>query len=190
MPNLTVMAPKDEGELRQMLFTAVQLAGPTAIRYPRSAGQGVAVDQPFALMELGVAEQLRPGTDVALVAIGVMAATCLAASDLLADKGIRAGVVNARFVKPLDGEIICRLARKTGVLVTVEDNVLAGGFGSAVLEYIQTQNLHGVKVLRLGFPDVFVEQGTRGELLTAFGLDSQGIAAAVETFLAKDDRTG
>ncbi|MDR7865301.1 MAG: 1-deoxy-D-xylulose-5-phosphate synthase [Sporomusaceae bacterium] len=185
IPNLTVMAPKDENELRHMLYTAIEMSGPVAIRYPRGSGLGVETTEPFRKLELGRAEELRPGKDVALLAAGVMAAPCLAASDLLARHGIRAGVVNARFVKPLDEQLIRRLARDVGVIVTVEDNLLAGGFGSAVLEYINAENLNWVKVFRIGLPDKFIEHGSRPQLLAKYGLTGEGIAAVVAQYMQR-----
>jgi 1-deoxy-D-xylulose-5-phosphate synthase len=185
IPNLTVMAPKDENELRHMLCTALNLGGPAAIRYPRGCGLGVDTSEPMHRLEVGQAEELRPGKDVVLLAAGVMAAPCLAASDLLARQGIRAGVVSARFVKPLDEQMLRRLARDVGVIVTVEDNVLAGGFGSAVLEYISNESLNWVKVFRVGLPDKFIEHGSRAELLTRYGLTGEGIAAVVAPFMQR-----
>ena len=185
IPNLTIMAPKDENELRHMLYTAVQVDGPVAIRYPRGSGLGVSTDEPLRLIEIGQAEELRTGKDLVLLAAGAMVAPCLAASELLAEQGIEAWVVNARFVKPLDEQLIRRLARSVGVVVTVEDNILAGGFGAAVLEYINSQNLNWVKHLRLGLPDSFIEQGNRAELLALHGLDEAGIAATVAAYIKR-----
>lgn len=185
IPNLTVMAPKDENELRHMLYTAFKLSGPVAIRYPRGCGRGVDTAEPFRKLDIGRAEELRPGKDVVLLASGVMAAPCLAASDLLARHGIRAGVVNARFIKPLDEQLIRRLARDVGVIVTVEDNLLAGGFGSAVLEYINAENLNWVKVFRVGLPDKFIEHGSRPQLLAKYGLTGEGIAAVVAQYMQR-----
>lgn len=183
IPNLTVMAPKDENELRHMLRTALSLGGPAAVRYPRGGGLGVATDEPVRVLEHGRAEELRAGKDAVLLAAGAMVAPSLAAADILAGRGIAAGVVNARFVRPLDGNLIRRLAREVGVIVTVEDNVLAGGFGAAVLEYINSHNLNWVKVFRIGLPDSFIEHGSRGELLAMNGLDGAGIADAVAAYL-------
>ncbi len=185
IPNLTVMAPKDENELRHMLYTAFKLSGPVAIRYPRGCGLGVDTTEPFRKLDIGRAEELRPGKDVVLLASGVMAAPCLAASDLLARHGIRAGVVNARFIKPLDEQLIRRLARDVGVIVTVEDNLLAGGFGSAVLEYVNAENLNWVKVFRVGLPDKFIEHGSRPQLLAKYGLTGEGIAAVVSQYMQR-----
>lgn len=183
IPNLTVMAPKDEGELRHMLYTAVNHGGPVALRYPRSEGVGSATDEALRQLEIGRAEELRSGRDIVLVAAGVMAGECLAASERLSRQGIDAGVVNARFVKPLDTALLRRLAREVGVIVTVEDNILAGGFGSAVLEYINSQNLNWVKVFRVGLPDRFIEHGARAELLAQYGLDGEGIAGLVASYV-------
>ncbi|HWQ60733.1 MAG TPA: 1-deoxy-D-xylulose-5-phosphate synthase [Negativicutes bacterium] len=185
IPNLTVMAPKDENELRHMLYTAVNLGSPVAIRYPRGCGVGMDTAEPLRGLEPGRGEELRPGKDVALLAVGVMAGPCLAAADLLARHGIRAGVVNARFVKPLDEQLIRRLARDIGVIVTVEDNILAGGFGSAVLEYINAENLNWVKLFRVGLPDKFIEHGSRAELLARYGLTGEGIASVVASFMQR-----
>lgn len=185
IPNLTVMAPKDENELRHMLSTALEVDGPVAIRYPRGSGLGVKIDEPLKKMEIGRAEEIRTGKDVVLLATGAMVATCMDASERLAAKGFSTGVVNARFVKPLDEQLIRRLARDIGVIVTVEDNISAGGFGGAVLEYINSQNLNWVKLLRLNLPDQFIEHGTRAELLDKYGLTGEGIATAVETYLQK-----
>jgi len=183
IPNMIAMAPKDEDELRHMLFTAFSLDAPVAIRYPRGSGLGVSLSEPLTKLPLGVAEQLRIGKDIVFFAIGAMVDQCQQASDILAGQGIQAGVVNARFIKPLDEQMIRRLAREVGVFVTVEDNVLAGGFGSAVLEYINSQNLNWVKLLRLGIPDTFIEHGTRKQLLEQNGLTGEGIAAAARLFL-------
>ncbi|HMM21277.1 MAG TPA: 1-deoxy-D-xylulose-5-phosphate synthase [Selenomonadales bacterium] len=185
IPNLTVMAPKDENELRHMLATAVAGAGPMAIRYPRGSGLGVNLEEPLRPLEIGRAEELRSGQNVVLVAVGAMVDPCLKASDLLAGRGINAGVVNARFVKPLDEDLLRKLARETGIIVTVEDNILAGGFGSAVLEYINSQNLHWAKVLRIGYPDRFIEHGSRNELLDRYKLTAEGIAATVGDYLQR-----
>jgi 1-deoxy-D-xylulose-5-phosphate synthase len=165
-----------------MLHTAVSLDGPAVIRYPRGGGTGVRCDDPLKRLEIGRAEELRPGKDVALLAAGVMAIPCLAAADILTGRGISAAVVNARFVKPLDEQALRRLAREIGVIVTVEDNVLAGGFGAAVLEYINAQNLNWVKLFRVGLPDKFIEHGSRAELLAKYGLTAEGIADLVTNY--------
>jgi 1-deoxy-D-xylulose-5-phosphate synthase len=183
IPNITIMAPKDEAELRNMLFTAVLLKKPVAIRYPRGNGMGTDLQQPFQQLEIGAAEEFNEGTDVVFLAIGAMVEPCRAASEILALAGLRAGVVNARFVKPLDGKIIRKLVRQTGLIVTVEDNVLAGGFGSAVLEYINEHRYNWVKILRLGFPDQFVEHGARTQIMEKYDLTAEGIAQQVQIFI-------
>jgi len=183
IPNIVIMAPKDENELQHMLYTATTLNAPVAIRYPRGNGLGVELQTGFTQLTAGKAEQLSAGKDVVFLAIGTMVEACSSAAGLLAEKGIAAGVVNARFVKPLDGQIIRQVARDAGIIVTVEDNLLAGGFGSAVLEYINAQKLNWVKILRLGLPDKYIEHGSRGYLLTQYGLDNRGIAVAVEAFV-------
>ncbi|GMA99194.1 1-deoxy-D-xylulose-5-phosphate synthase [Pelosinus sp. IPA-1] len=185
IPNLVIMAPKDEDELRHMLLTAINMNGPVAIRYPRGSGLGVPIDKPLQPISISCAEELNSGTDVVFLAVGSMVEPCQSASKLLASKGISAGVVNARFIKPLDEQIIRKLSRDVGVIVTVEENTLTGGFGSAVLEYINTQSFNWVKVLRLGFPDKFIEQGVRTQLLEKYGLTAEAIAAEVNSFVQK-----
>ncbi|AIF51506.1 1-deoxy-D-xylulose-5-phosphate synthase [Pelosinus sp. UFO1] len=185
IPNLVIMAPKDEDELRHMLLTAINMNGPVAIRYPRGSGLGVPIDKPLQAISISCAEELNSGTDVVFLAAGSMVEPCQSASKLLASKGISAGVVNARFIKPLDEQIIRKLSRDVGVIVTVEENTLTGGFGSAVLEYINTQSFNWVKVLRLGFPDKFIEQGARTQLLEKYGLTAEAIAAEVNSFVQK-----
>lgn len=185
IPGMTVMAPKDENELRHMLLTAVNADGPTAIRYPRGAGEGVDITNPPAAIPIGRAEEIKTGKDLTFIAIGTMVGPCLQASRLLAEKGLQAGVINARFVKPLDEEMLRRIAKEVGIIITVEDNCLQGGFGSAVLEYINSQNLNWVKALRLGWPDDFVEQGSREQLLSKYGLNAKGLAKAASAFIQK-----
>ena len=183
IPNIVVMAPKDENELQNMLYTATELNAPVAIRYPRGSGVGVELQSEYTKLEIGKAEILSLGKDVALLAAGAMVDPCKKAAALLAEKGIAASVVNSRFIKPLDAQMLRQMARDTGVIVTVEDNVITGGFGSAVLEYINSQNLNWVKVLRLGLPDKFIEHGSRSYLLNKYSLNAQGIADSIETFI-------
>ncbi|MBP1763735.1 MAG: dxs 2 [Firmicutes bacterium] len=182
IPHMTIMAPKDENELRHMLFTAIYHNGPVAIRYPRGNGQGVPICDPFHPIEIGRSEKLCSGRDIIFLATGVMVEPCLEAKELLAEEGIQAGVVNARFVKPIDAAMVRELADSGAVIVTVEDHVLQGGFGSAVLECINSQNLTGVKLLRLGLPDQFIEHGGRDHLLAQFGLTADGIRAAAKEY--------
>jgi 1-deoxy-D-xylulose-5-phosphate synthase len=185
LPNMTVMAPKDENELQHMLQTAIEHDGPSAVRYPRGSGYGVALDQQINALPRGRAEIIKDGGDGVIFAVGTMVYPALNAAELLASEGIRLAVVNARFVKPLDRDLLCSFAAKTGFLVTVEENVLAGGFGSAILEVLEEECLYDITVLRLGFPDSYVEQGEQAELRTAYGLDAAGIAAAIRKKLEK-----
>ncbi len=184
MTNFVLMAPKDENELRHMLKTAVYYDGPASVRYPRGNGLGVAMDDAIRALEIGKAEILREGTDVAILGIGSEVAYCVKAADRLASDGIKATVVNARFVKPLDEELILALARSHGLLVTAEDHYLMGGFGSAILELLEKHHLSDVRVLRLGFPDKLIEHGSQSLLLAKYGLDSDGIYSRVKEFAA------
>ncbi|MCM2356787.1 MAG: 1-deoxy-D-xylulose-5-phosphate synthase [Geobacteraceae bacterium] len=183
LPEMTLMAPKDENELQHMVKTAVYADLPIALRYPRGNGYGIPMDQEPAILPIGKGELLAEGEDLALVAIGVTVYPALEAAEILRGKGIRAAVVNARFVKPLDRELLLGWARRTGCLVTVEENALQGGFGSAVLELLEEERVTGIKVKRLGIPDRFIEQGSQSQLRRDLGLDAEGIAAAVEAFL-------
>lgn len=184
MPNMTVMAPKDENELRQMLYTALQIPGPAAIRYPRGAGVGVRLEDGFAPLAIGKGEIISEGGSVRVLAIGSMVASSCQAAELLAAEGISAGVVNMRFVKPLDEDMVAKMASEAELLVTVEENVLAGGFGSAVLECLAAAG-QMCPVLRLGIPDKFISQGDRQRLWKECGLLPEQMAAAVKARLEK-----
>lgn len=183
LPNLTLMAPKDENELQHMLATAISLGAPAAVRYPRGNGYGVALDQKLATLPIGKAELLREGGRAAILAIGTMVHPALEAAAVLAVKGFEVAVVNARFVKPLDESLVASLAKKCGTLITIEENVLQGGFGSAIIELLEQQGVNGTRVLRLGYPDSYIPQGDQQELRVMLGLDSAGIAASIETFI-------
>ncbi|QWV96296.1 1-deoxy-D-xylulose-5-phosphate synthase [Geomonas nitrogeniifigens] len=178
LPGLTVMAPKDENELQHMLMTALSLEGPAALRYPRGNGLGVPMDQLLAPLPIGKGERLKDGRDGAIIAVGTMVGPAREAAAALSGEGIEVAVMNARFVKPLDAELILELAR-TGLLITVEDNVVQGGFGTAILELLEQYEMTGVRVVRLGYPDSFVEQGEQADLKAAYGLDAAGIARSV-----------
>ncbi len=143
LPNLTLMAPKDENEMRDMLYTAVEHPGPVALRYPRGKGVGVAFSSTLKKIAIGKAEVLREGEDLLILALGASVYPALAAAEQLAVRGFSATVVNARFVKPLDENLILTLAAKHGRVLTVEENVLAGGFGSAILELLADHDLTG-----------------------------------------------
>ena len=183
LPGISVMAPKDENELRHMLKTAIYSGLPMTLRYPRGSGYGVELDREVKCLDIGKGEQLLDGNDLTLVAIGSTVYPALQAADALRLKGISAGVVNARFVKPLDAELILGVARRTGRIITVEENALQGGFGSAVLELLYDNNMQDVKVRRLGIDDHYVEQGSQARLRKDVGIDAEGIAAAALDFL-------
>lgn len=185
MPNMHVLVPKDEEELRHMLATAIAIDGPAAVRYPRGAGRGVTLTDDFTLLPIGKAEVLHEEGTIALLAVGTMVEKAEEAVKLLKEQGIEAAVVNMRFVKPLDEELILRYAAEKKLLVTLEENALAGGFGAAVLECLAD---HGamVPVLRFGIPDHFIEQGTRQELLSLCGLQPDKIAAAIMQKLGQE----
>jgi 1-deoxy-D-xylulose-5-phosphate synthase len=167
-----------------MLATAVGLGSPAALRYPRGNGYGIPLDQNPTAIPVGSAELLRQGSDGAILALGTMVYPAMEVAGLLESAdGIRLSVVNARFVKPLDEVMIIDLAGKYGVLVTIEENVLQGGFGTAVLELLEQHGLSGVRVLRLGYPDSYIPQGEQHELRAMLGLDTAGITASVRNFL-------
>ncbi|MDO8465506.1 MAG: 1-deoxy-D-xylulose-5-phosphate synthase [Gallionella sp.] len=174
IPNMTVMAPADEDECRQMLYTAYQLATPSAVRYPRGCGPGVAVNREMRALPIGKGELRRAGRRVAILAFGSMLAPSLAAGEQM-----NASVANMRFVKPLDVGLLLQLAREHELLVTVEENAVQGGAGSAVAECLQ---LHGaaVPLLHLGLPDCFIEQGEHAQMLADCGLDAGGLVMNIE----------
>lgn len=177
IPNMTVMAASDENECRQMLFTGLQLDGPSAVRYPRGTGPGVAVQREMRALEVGKGEVRREGRKVAILAFGAMLAPALAAAEAL-----NATVANMRFVKPLDDDLVFKLATTHDHLVTVEENVIMGGAGSAVLESLQAQGL-AVPVLQLGLPDHFVEHGDPAVLLADVGLNAEGMTRRIQQWL-------
>ncbi len=176
IPNLVLMSPKDENELASMVRTAIEYdEGPIAIRYPRGAGHGVRMDYEPAALPVGGAEVLREGRDLLLLAIGSMVGTALDAAERLSAEGIDASVVNARFVKPLDSELILREVKRTGRVLTLEENAVAGGFGAAVLELLQARGVDDAVVRIAGLPDSFVVHGARGLLLEQCGLDTETV---------------
>jgi len=178
VPNMLVMAPADENECRQMLYTGFQHNGPASVRYPRGKGPGVVVNEAMTALPFGKAKIKHQGERIAILAWGTMIPPALDAG-----KKLGATVVNMRFVKPIDEALILELAKSHDVLVTIEENVLAGGAGSAVNEFLQAQQIL-MPVLNLGLPDQFVEQGTREQLLAQCGLDKPGILKSVEVFCA------
>ncbi len=182
LPNMKVMAPKDEEELRHMLYTATYLDGPVALRYPRGKALGVAMSDEFHMLEVGKAELLSPTTieaaeqqDVTVLAYGAMVPQAELAARELADEGIHVAIVNARWAKPLDAELILRLAKSTRRVVTVEDHVAMGGFGSAVLELFEEHGVNDIDVRVIALPDKFVEHGAPTILRELYGLSSAHI---------------
>ncbi|WP_340123314.1 1-deoxy-D-xylulose-5-phosphate synthase [Methylobacter svalbardensis] len=178
IPNMLVMAPADENECRQMLYTGFMHEGPASVRYPRGKGPGIAVNKTMSALPIGKAEVRHQGSRIAILAWGSMVTPSMEVG-----KQLDATIVNMRFVKPIDAELILELAKSHDVLITVEENVLSGGAGSAVNDFLQAQQIL-MPVLNIGLPDSFVEQGTREELLSLCGLDIQGIFAKVEKFCA------
>lgn len=187
MPEMTIMAPKDENELRHMLKTAVDFDGPVSVRYPRGSGVGVSITEPMHSLPIGKAEVLRDGKDVCLWAIGSMVQTALQAADKLAEQGISAGVVNMRFAKPLDEELLLEHAAQYGKIVTLEEGVLQGGVGSAVLETLNAAKmLQKCQVLTLGIPDEFVLHGEKKLLFKDLGLDVETIAVKIAALVKEE----
>jgi 1-deoxy-D-xylulose-5-phosphate synthase len=181
LPNMIVMAPKDEAEMRDMMLTAIEHDGPAALRYPRGNGLGVSLDREPQVLEIGKGEILRDGGEIAVVAYGSMVHPSLQAAEHLAKDGIETTVVNARFVKPLDAELLLALARTKRLIVTVEEAYLAGGFGSAVIELLEENGLQDkVRVVRMGVPDRLVTHGDAKLLLAKYGLDADGIYTRVK----------
>ena len=183
IPNMVVSAPKDEQELRDLIYTAIYSGRPFAVRYPRGPAYGVPTEG-FKRIEIGTWEELIEGEEVVILAVGYPVYQALKASEKLYKEGIRVGVVNARFVKPLDEKLLLSLSQKYETIITVEDNVLMGGFGSAVLEFLADR---GVKkrVVRLGIPDRFIEHGNQNLLRKLVGIDAESIEKKVKEILLK-----
>ena len=184
IPNLTVMAPKDDMELKAMLELALKHNGPSAIRYPRGKVQPSGISRQPSAFEIGKAELLKEGSDMALIAIGNVVHPALGAAERLEKDGIKASVINARFIKPLDTELILKIASKTKRIITVEENMIAGGFGSSVLEYLNSVDIPDIKIKILGIPDEFVEQGSQAILRKKYGIDEEGIYQSCKAFLS------
>ncbi len=186
LPNMVIMAPKDENELQHMLKTAVEYSGPIAVRYPRGTGLGVPLETTLHTIDIGKAEILKKGDDVAIIAIGnTVQAAVEASKNLKEDEHIAATVVNARFVKPLDAEVILNQAQTTGKIVTIEENVAQGGFGSAVMELLHAHGLDHVIIRCIGLPDTYIEHGSQVLLRHKYGLDAEGIEKIVLDILRK-----
>ncbi len=184
IPNMVVMAPKDENELRHMLYTAVLHDGPIAVRYPRGEGQGVPLDKDFRKIPIGTAELLREGRDICLLAYGSMVPVAMEAVELLRAEGIDAGVVNMRFAKPLDTALLMSVVKKYSHIVTMEEGVLKGGLGSAILEWLaMSDNLGKVNVRMIGIPDQYVDHGAPKILRASLGLTAPDVVKSLKEWL-------
>ncbi len=184
IPNLYIAAPADENELQHLLKTAFEAKAPFILRYPRGSAVGVEMDREFKTLPLGKAEWLKKGKDINILAVGNMVHPALEATEILAKKGINCGVLNMRFIKPLDAKAIKEALDLSKNIVTIEDNVLAGGFGSSISEFVCDNNYH-VSMLRLGIGDSFVEHATQNQLHEELGLEPKKIASSVVKFLNK-----
>ncbi|MEN8192503.1 MAG: 1-deoxy-D-xylulose-5-phosphate synthase [Bacteroidota bacterium] len=187
IPNIVIMAPKDEVELRNMLYTAVEYKdGPLAIRYPRGSASGKEFSEDFESYPIGKAEIIQEGNDIAILAVGNMVQYSIAAAEKLKEIGISAQVVNMRFIKPMDTELLDKIAKKFDKIVTIEENSIPGGFGSAVTEYF-TEKSYKSEIRKLGLPDEFIDHGTQAELHAMLGIDADGITKYVKKFFEESN---
>ena len=190
IPNMAVLAPRHEGELRQMLAAALRADGPVAIRYPRGAGEGVPLQGPPRALPWGKAEVvLAQGDDLCILAVGPLVAAAEEAAHALGQDGVECTVINARFIKPLDEALLTDTIRRCAAVLTVEESSLAGGFGSAVLELCEEQGLRCPPIRRLGIPDRFIEQATVKRQRSLCGLDAPGIIKAARDLTQRRDLT-
>jgi 1-deoxy-D-xylulose-5-phosphate synthase len=185
IPNLTMAVPRNEVELRRIMKTASATEGPFAYRYPRGNGVGLPLEGPIEPLEIGRGELLRSGADGLIIAVGTMVGEALEATKMLSQSEIEIGVIDARFIKPLDRELILQQATEAPFVLTAEENALQGGFGTAVLELLNEAGLTA-PVLRVGIPDEFIEQGTQAELRSLLGIDADGLVEKIEKILKKD----
>jgi 1-deoxy-D-xylulose-5-phosphate synthase len=189
IPGMVVMAPKDEAELRNMVYTAVEhCEGPVAVRYPRGSVLGVKLEPGFSKIEIGKAEKINDGDDLAILAIGSMVNYAERVIPLLKENGMNAELINMRFIKPLDQQMLDQCASKHEKIVTIEENNLPGGFGSAVSEYFIDKNYKN-DILRIGIPDKFIDHGTQAELHKQISIDPMGIVSQILSFLKKSKST-
>ncbi len=186
IPNITIMVPKDENEFQHMIKTALELQGPVAFRYPRGRGVGVKREEDLRSIEIGRGELLREGKDILILAIGSTVYPSINAAQRLSEIGISAAVINSRFLKPLDENLICEWAERVGKILTVEENVIKGGFGSAILELLEERGLFSIRVKRLGIPDIFIEHGPQSILREKYGIDEKGIFKAAKEIVQKE----
>ncbi|MBN2356609.1 1-deoxy-D-xylulose-5-phosphate synthase [candidate division KSB1 bacterium] len=189
IPNLTIMVPKDENELRQMLYTAVSfIHGPVAIRYPRGYGENVPISEQFTPLPIGKSEQVKKGNTIAVIAVGPLVHRAQTAADILHhEDGTRIEVINARFIKPLDRDMLKKVAKDMKLVITLEEGTLMGGLGSSISEFFIDQNLQTIRLIRCGLPDEFMGQGNRDTMLKKLGLDAEGIAATVRQGLLQNN---
>lgn len=187
IPNMTVAAPRDEDELRHLLYSAVRYGSPVALRYPRGVCVGADMTGPMRFIPPGQAEVLKEGKDAVILALGTMVHPALAAAASLEKSGVRAGVVDCRFAKPLDADCILKAVSSASCVVTVEENALQGGFGAAVMEFLEERGVQAV-LKRVGVPDEFIEHGGQDELRAQVGLDAAGIEKAVEALVARNKK--
>ena len=182
IPGMVIMSPKDEAELRNMVYTAVEhCEGPVAVRYPRGSSLGVKLEDGFSQIEIGKSEKLTDGDDIAILAVGSMVEYALKASEILKADGTSCEIINMRFIKPLDTTQLDEIAARHDRIVTLEENNLPGGFGSAVIEYFNDKNYKN-DILRLGIPDKFIDHGTQKELHKQIEIDPEGIADRITSF--------
>jgi 1-deoxy-D-xylulose-5-phosphate synthase len=177
------MVPKDEDELADMMYTAMEHDGPSAIRYPRGAGPGVQVKKQPVALEIGVAEVVQDGNDIAILGLGAMLPEAVRLAAMLEREGFSVAVINPRFAKPIDRQCVADYAKNCGLLVTMEDHVLAGGFGSAVLEAINEMQI-ATPVVRVGWPDQFIEHGKVEALREKYGLTAEAALERTRPYLA------
>ena len=182
IPGMVIMAPKDEAELRNMLYTATEYCeGPVAVRYPRGSALGVKIEDGFSKIEIGKGEKLSEGDDVAILVVGSMVNYAEKASAILKEAGINCELINMRFIKPLDFNLLDDIAARHDKIVTLEENNLPGGFGSAVLEYFNDNNYKN-EILRIGIPDQFIDHGTQAQLHKQIEIDPEGIVERITSF--------
>lgn len=185
VPNMVVMAPKDENELQHMMKTSLEHNGPISVRYPRGVSLGVKMDATLQTLPIGKGELLKDGTDVAIMAIGVSVWQAMEAAKRLSEEGVSTAVVNGRFVKPIDQELVVDVAKRVRYVVTVEEGCKMGGFGSAVLETLAEAGVSGVRTKVLGLPDWYIEQGPQDLLRERYGLTAEGIYQSVKELIGK-----
>jgi len=183
-PNMICIAPKDENDLLHMLKTAFEKGHPTSLRYPRGNGYGVKLDAELQSLPIGKGEVMREGTDAAIFAIGNEVWPAVEAAEMLSKEGLSVAVINGRFIKPMDDELVARFCKPGAKIITVEEGSLAGGFGSVVMERAQELGLADVEFHRIGIPDEYVHHGAQDVLRAQYDLHAEGIARRVREFLA------